>query len=79
MVAALELKTNEIDRHFLLLGIVTESYKRRSDPKMAELCARVAEMHISEFPKIAGPLKREMDGQAQLKLPSSSDSVLFLR
>lgn len=62
MLSALEVKTNKIDRHFLLMAIVSETYKHRSDPEMAQTCARVAEMHIAEFPQIAGPLKKDMDG-----------------
>ncbi|HMP71380.1 MAG TPA: hypothetical protein PKA76_18670 [Pirellulaceae bacterium] len=44
------------------MTIVSESYKRRSDPNMAEVCAQVAEMHIEEFPQIARPLKQDMGG-----------------
>lgn len=62
MLSALELKTNAIDRHFLLMGIVSETYKHRGDPEMAQICSRVAEMHIAEFPQIARPLKSDMDG-----------------
>ena len=62
MLSALEVKTNEIDRHFLLMAIVSETYKHRSDPELAQTCARVAETHIAEFPQIAGPLKKESDG-----------------
>jgi hypothetical protein len=62
MLPALKVKTNRIDRHFLLMTIVSETYKHRTEPKMAQTCARVAEMHISEFPQIAGPLKKETGG-----------------
>lgn len=62
MLSALEVKTNQIDRHFLLMAIVADTYKHRSDPGLAQTCARVAEMHIAEFPQIAGPLKKDMDG-----------------
>jgi hypothetical protein len=62
MLSALEMKTNKIDRHVLLMEIVSETYKHRTDPEMAQTCARVAEMHIAEFPQIAGPLKKDMDG-----------------
>ncbi|MEO2034136.1 MAG: hypothetical protein ABGZ35_18840 [Planctomycetaceae bacterium] len=62
MLSALDVKTNKVDRHFLLMAIVAETYKHRSDPGMAQTCARVAEMHIAEFPQIAGPLKKDMDG-----------------
>jgi len=62
MLKALPVKTNLIDRHFLLMGIVDATYKNRTDPKMAQRCAQVAEMHLTEFPKIAPALKKDMDG-----------------
>lgn len=55
-------KTNPIDRHFLLMGIVEKSYKKRSDPEMAKLCSETAEEHIREFPEIAPALRQDMDG-----------------
>jgi len=62
MLNALGTKTNLVDRHFLLMGIVNETYRLRSDPKMAEKCLEVAQMHIDEFPAIVPALKREFDG-----------------
>src|SRR5690606_4144773 len=53
MRAALKTKTNLIDRHFLLMTFVDETYKRRKDDPEAKLvCAKVAEQHINEFPAI---------------------------
>jgi hypothetical protein len=62
MLRALSVKTNPIDRHFLLMGIVEQSYRRRSDPEMARTCSRVAELHIAEFSSIAPALERDMGG-----------------
>lgn len=62
MVNALETKTNLIDRHFLLMGIVDQTYKHRSDPDNGALLRKVAEMHLSEFPQIKPALKKEMNG-----------------
>ncbi len=62
MVKALDKKTNLIDRHFLLMSIVDQTYKNRSDSENADLLRKVAEMHLAEFPKIKPALKREMDG-----------------
>ena len=62
MLRALKLRTNLIDRHFLLLGIVEQTYRRRSAPKMAAECARVSEMHLTEFQQIAPALKAEFEG-----------------
>jgi len=60
MLHALSTKTNLIDRHFLLLGIVQQTYNRRSDPKMAEICAQIAELHLAEFAKIAPALQQDL-------------------
>lgn len=62
MVDALESKSNLIDRHFLLMGIVDQTYKNRSDTENAALLQKVAEMHLSEFPTIKPALEKEMDG-----------------
>lgn len=59
MINALGTKAKLIDRHFLLMGVVDETYRRRSDPAMAQKCQEVAEIHINEFPKISAALKRE--------------------
>lgn len=58
MVPALEIATDPIDRHFLLMAIVEEAYRRRREPEAAELCANVAEMHVNEFSKLVPALKR---------------------
>ncbi|MBG13797.1 MAG: hypothetical protein CL553_11855 [Alcanivorax sp.] len=62
MIDALESKTNLIDRHFLLMGIVDQTYKNRSDTENAALLQRVAEMHLAEFSTIKPALEKEMDG-----------------
>lgn len=60
MVAALEVDTNPIDRHFLLLNLVQETYKRRAQADMAALCAETAELHLREFPSLVGPLLQDL-------------------
>ena len=60
MLEALTVDTNAIDRHFLLMGIVKETYRLRADPSMADKCAEVAQLHIDEFPVIAPALERDM-------------------
>ena len=59
MLKAMDLNTNPIDRHFLLLIIVTETYRLRADPEMAELCIRVAQAHLAEFPQLLPFLNQE--------------------
>jgi hypothetical protein len=62
MVGALEKKTNLVDRHFLLMSIVDQTYKNRAHYESAELLRKVAEMHLEEFPKIKPVLLKEMGG-----------------
>ena len=62
MLNALGKKTNLVDRHFLLMNLVAETYRLRSDPEMAERCLEVAQIHVGEFRAIAPVLKREMNG-----------------
>ncbi len=62
MLNVLNVKTNPIDRHFLLSGIVRLTYKQRTIPQMRQLCIETAEKHVAEFPQIAPSLKIEMGG-----------------
>lgn len=63
MRAALETKTNLVDRHFLLMTIVDETYKlRKEDQEAKDLCAEIAEQHIKEFPAIKPALMKSLDG-----------------
>ena len=62
MLKALRKKTNIIDRHFLLMGIVNQTYKTRKDPKIREICREISERHVQEFERIAPALKRDFDG-----------------
>ncbi len=62
MLAARSLRTNPIDRHFLLQGIVKETYRRRTDPEMRRVCIETGRMHLSEFPQIGPALRLDMRG-----------------
>lgn len=60
MLSQLDQKTNLVDRHFLLMNIVAQTYKHRDDPAMREVCYKVSQMHIDEFPRIKPALKRSL-------------------
>lgn len=62
MVRALTVHTNPVDRHFLLMGIVAATYKRRNDPLARRTCIDVGRMHVTEFPAIAPVLRADMGG-----------------
>jgi len=62
MLRALRLKTNLVDRHFLLMNIVSLAYKRRDDAETRRLCREVGLLHVQEFAVIAPALKQEMCG-----------------
>ena len=63
MLKVLTTRTNFVDRHFLLMSIVNVAYRnRKSDSKMRDLCKRISELHIQEFPNIAPALSKEMGG-----------------
>lgn len=59
MYKVLNHPTNLIGRHFLLLNICEQLYKKRADPKMAAEYARIAEMHLAKFPRIVHALHAE--------------------
>lgn len=60
MLAQLNKNTNLVDRHFLLMNIVSQAYKNRDDKEMRTICHQVAQIHIKEFPKIKPALKRDI-------------------
>ena len=62
MLAARSVHTNSIDRHFLLQGIVKETYRRRSEPRMRKLCIETGLIHLSEFPAIGPALRADCGG-----------------
>jgi hypothetical protein len=62
MLAARSVATNPIDRHFLLQGIVKETYKRRVDPEMRRVCIETRLIHLSEFGTIGPALEKDMGG-----------------
>jgi hypothetical protein len=61
MINALDFKANRLDRHFLLMAIVKETYRKRSDPKMADKCLEVAQIHCEEFSTIVEPLRKDLN------------------
>jgi tetratricopeptide (TPR) repeat protein len=62
MLKAVNIKTNLIDRHFLLQSIVAESYKLRKTDKYKKICIKYSEIHLLEFAMIAPALKEDMGG-----------------
>ena len=63
MKKALSLRTNPIERHFLLLTLCKQAYAlRKTDPAMRELARQVGHQHVQEFASLAAPLRRDMDG-----------------
>lgn len=62
MTRALEIRTNPIDRHFLLQSIVALAYKQRDKSSIRKLCRNVGLTHLAEFPTIAPHLEAEMGG-----------------
>jgi hypothetical protein len=62
MLAVRGLQTHPIDRHFLLMGIVGQTYRKRQDPQMRALCIETAKQHIQEFATIASALRDDLGG-----------------
>lgn len=62
MLAARSVRTNPIDRHFLLQGIVKETYRLRRDPERRRLCIETGMTHLAEFSVIGPALRIDMSG-----------------
>lgn len=61
MTRALTLKTNPIDRHFLLMTLFQQAYKRRNiKPAMRDLARQVGLLHVQEFGELRSPLVRDL-------------------
>lgn len=63
MLAARALKSNPIDRHFLLQGIVKTTYATRADPKMRKLCIEAGRTHLGELASTVKALKAHFQGE----------------
>jgi len=62
MLAQLNTDTNMIDRHHLLMSIISHAYKNRDDKEMRTICHQVAQLHIKEFPMIKAALEKDFEG-----------------
>lgn len=62
MERAETLTTNSIDRHFLLLQLCAQTYKRRAEFRMRAKFLDYARRHVQEFHTLAPALKREFSG-----------------
>jgi hypothetical protein len=61
MARALSLKTNPVDRHFLLMNLFQQAYRlRNAEPAMRELAQRVGLQHVQEFRDLRSPLVRDL-------------------
>lgn len=66
MMAVLDKDTHPVDRHHLLQGIISETYKQRNDKEKLNICRNVCELFLSEWPKLADALGRDFGGQLSL-------------
>ena len=59
-----ELKTekDKVKRHFMLMEIVSITYRHREDGALRSLCIKTSEKHLLEFPKIRPFLEKEIGG-----------------
>lgn len=61
MERALSLRTNPVDRHFLLMNLCQQAYRRRNvERAMRELARRVGLQHVQEFGDLRTPLVRDL-------------------
>ncbi|GEM_PF-1483923 len=71
MLKALDKPAHPVDRHFLLMGIVEQTYKlRNSDPKKRDLCERIAWQHVEKFPQIKKPLMEDLEMEVPPRVPT---------
>ncbi|WP_133158854.1 hypothetical protein [Flavobacterium alvei] len=59
MLQVSDLKTTLINRHFLLQGIISQTYKLRNAERFNNLCIEYCEKHLSELPILMEALQNE--------------------
>jgi hypothetical protein len=59
LIKAERRPTNPIDRHCLLNRLCELTYKQRREPGMRVLFLKYARQHVSEFPRLADPLRKD--------------------
>lgn len=58
MLKALPLKSNGVDRHYLLISVVEALYKRRDDSTCQRQLVEIAYVHLRELPRLLNDLRR---------------------
>ncbi|MBK9097545.1 MAG: hypothetical protein IPM14_05325 [bacterium] len=66
MLSVLDKNTHPVDRHFLLQGIINETYKQRNEKEKLNICRNVCELFLEEWPKLADALVKDFGGQLSL-------------
>lgn len=56
-VVRMEATRPAVNRHFLLLGMVEETYRDRKDPEQRKRFLEIAHQHVREFADLAEPLR----------------------
>lgn len=79
MLRAMQVKTNPVDRHFLLQGIVDWTYKQRTDPEMRRILYTAAGTHLIELPTLAKTLREEFRDVLGGALPSITTFEKYMR
>lgn len=76
MIKATELKTNPVDRHFLLQTIIAESYKKRSESQFKDYCLKYSEIHLKEFPEMITGLTKEFGSLPRVSVFQNYSTLL---
>lgn len=58
MISVLDKNTHPVDRHYLLQGIISETYKQRKNKDKLIICRNICEIFLNEWPKLADALGR---------------------
>lgn len=62
MISLTSKQTSKVDRHFLLQGIVDETYKLREQPNHHSQCIKYSKLHLKELPELVDSLKESLGG-----------------
>lgn len=84
MLAALDMPTNDVDRHHLLQSLVRALYARRAGPKSRGAVLRVGAIHLDEMPSLIRSLRRHAQARSSTRrnddaLPHVETFLLMVR
>ena len=76
MLKVIHIQTIPANRHFLLQGIIEQTYKLRKDKTYNDLCIEFCEKHLNELPNLIEALKDEFESLPRILVFQNYSTIL---